>query len=567
MARRQNVLFAAATVAVLGLAYGPMTLTFFAQQWAKPHYQYFPFVLGAFVWLMWRNSKMAQPRAIKYRRLNYFGLITLAAIAWALLALAYLANSPWLAVISAILLAASCFLRVSSEWRVGYLWGIWAILWLVIPPPLNRDQQLINWLQHLSSRLSSVLLDWFGVEHLMEGNTLLLPDKQLFVDEACSGIVSVLSIIACAVIYGVWRNRPPIHVILLALAGICWATLMNVVRITVIAIAFDWWRVDWSTGTSHELLGLMIFSLIFLAVASTDYLLLGLLAPIATRNGEPLGEPLNYGAKLVAVWDWLQQWGTPRLSPIETKSATAAHPSREIGSRLTFGLVGLFAFASLGGAQIVIDRLFAPTLALSEHGVDRALTLDHNLLATPIAGLQQINFKRQERELTNTFGQYSRIYEFQDDKGARYLVSCDFPFGPEWHDLTVCYAGVGWDLAAVPKTCSSAARNQESWDYVEASFIKQDGSAADLVYCVFDENGRTLDPPTHSIINDIWLTLGKQYRLTRTERLFQIQVFTIATGKIREEQRVTARDLLLRAREQFREFIAQGAGSQQVAGG
>jgi len=226
----------------------------------------------------------------------------------------------------------------------------------------------------------------------------------------------------------------------------------------------------------------------------------------------------------------------------------------------------LFAFASLGGTQIVIDHLFTPALVRSERGLNQGLALDDKLLATPIAGLQKVSFKTQERESGNNFGQYSRIYEFRDEQGTAYLLSCDFPFGPDWHDLTVCYAGVGWELASEPQIRSAPDEKQQPWDYVEASFIKQDGSAAELIYSVFDENGRTLDSPTHSVINDIWLALSKQYRRSQTERLFQIQVFTVAPGKIREDQRATARNLLLQGREQFRAFIAQGSDTSQSDG-
>ena len=220
-------------------------------------------------------------------------------------------NSPWLAIVSAILLVASRFVRVSAAWRVEYLWGIWAMLLLLVPLPLNRDQLLINRLQHISSRLSSFFLDWLGVHHLMDGNTLRLPDKEFFVDEACSGIVSVMSVIACAVIYGIWRNRPPMHVILLAVAGVAWATLMNVARITTIAVAFAWWGVDWSSGTPHETLGLIVFTITFLALVSTDYLLVALLAPIVKDADDAVGSPIQYGAKVVGWWDRLQAWVLP----------------------------------------------------------------------------------------------------------------------------------------------------------------------------------------------------------------------------------------------------------------
>ena len=223
-------------------------------------------------------SRYAHRREAEPGQLYGMGLIAIGGFAWLLLAIALYSKSPWLAVVSAILLLASGFLRISRSWQVQYLWGTWMLLWLIVPLPMNRGQQVINGLQQLSSGLSSSILDVTGIDHLMDGNTLLLPTKQFFVDEACSGIVSVMSVIACAAIYGVWRNRAPLHVAILVLAGIVWATLLNVLRITSIALVFDKWGIDWSTGTTHKLLSLVIFTLIFLGLVSTDLLLLGLLA-------------------------------------------------------------------------------------------------------------------------------------------------------------------------------------------------------------------------------------------------------------------------------------------------
>ena len=82
----------------------------------------------------------------------------------------------------------------------------------------------------------------------------MLPSKQLFVDEACSGIVSVISIVACAAIFGVWRRRRALHTILMMAAAAGWAMLLNVVRITSIALAEVWYKLDWTEGTPHTLI-------------------------------------------------------------------------------------------------------------------------------------------------------------------------------------------------------------------------------------------------------------------------------------------------------------------------
>jgi exosortase len=528
-----------------------MLFTYFAQQWSRPHYQYFPFVLGAFLWLLWRNGRQARPRAEDDAKNHRLAVIVLLAVSWLLLAQSFLSNSPLLTLVSAILLVAAGFLQIDARWHLPYLWGIWALLWLVVRPPLNRDQLLIEWLQGKSSRLSSIFLDWGRVEHLMDGNVLILPEKQFFVDEACSGIVSVLSIIACSVIYGVWRNRAPVHVVLLALAGVGWATFMNVIRITTIAIVFDRWGLDWSTGMSHEILGLVVFTFIFLALVSTDYLLLAVLAPIKQRGGESVGQPIHFGRRVVDFWDWLGRFGAPRTTSSSGNELSEASHGWKFSAQRSPGLAPLAAFAALAAAQLTIPYWFQTPAVAKVNTIERALALDADVLPSALAGLQRAGFTEQERASDDIFGHHSRVYNFKDEQGNDYMVSCDFPFGPNWHDLTVCYRGIGWQLRE-QAVRPGGPEKEKPWSLVESGFAKPDGSAAWLVYSVFDEFGASIDPPTRSLFSEIWRSLEKKRRYAQQTRLFQVQVWTTSAGTVREGQREAAKKLLLEARERIR---------------
>jgi hypothetical protein len=51
-----------ASAAVLALAYGPLLVAFFTNHWEHPQYQFFPFVLAAFGWLLWRSCSQSSPR-------------------------------------------------------------------------------------------------------------------------------------------------------------------------------------------------------------------------------------------------------------------------------------------------------------------------------------------------------------------------------------------------------------------------------------------------------------------------------------------------------------------------
>ena len=75
------------------------------------------------------------------------------------------------------------------------------MLWLLVPLPFRWDVRLVFALQDWSSRAASLMLDFWGVDHLLAGHILELPHQQFLVEEACSGIQSLFSLLAFAAIY------------------------------------------------------------------------------------------------------------------------------------------------------------------------------------------------------------------------------------------------------------------------------------------------------------------------------------------------------------------------------
>ena len=168
----------------------------------------------------------------------------------------------------------------------------------------------------------------------------------------------------------------------------------------------------------------------------------------------------------------------------------------------------------------------------------------------------QDDFSVVDRSAGDVFGDHSRSYEYRNEGGNSVLVSCDFPFGPGWHDLTTCYRGIGWELTSYHATESSLlAEEGDKWGLVEATFSKPDGTAAYLAYCVFDERGQSLSPPKSQDLDSLWQVFLQQFGAQRPGRLFQVQVWTTTVGKVPEERQQAARNLLLNVRERFRKLV------------
>jgi exosortase len=551
-------------------AYGTLITEFFKNLAARPYYQHFPFVLAAFAWLLIQRGVAARPnlRDTSATRLQTFAAVLLF-VAWATLAMAYVGNSPWLAYFSLVMLLGGGLAIASSAWHIDGVVGIWLLLWLIIPLPLGRDQQIVTLLQRLSSRASSFAMDAVGVAHLMEGNALTLPNKQLFVDEACSGIVSVMSIIACAAIFGVWRRRPAAHVIALILAGVAWATVMNTFRISGIAVALDKWGVDWSAGTPHQILSLVIFMVTFLALMSTDALLVGLLAPIAADWELHRGGPVGWGGRIVRFWDWLLT-----VEDLEEAADTEASSSVEQPCALRNGswhsrLALLVAFVALPVWQLVRDSEATPVNSAlatvrAQAMIQRARACDAVFLPEKVGSLLRERFFPVERERNDLLGNYSRCHEYRDADGRSFLVSCDFPYEGGWHELTDCYLGMGWEVDDRRLGADASPGRDGPWQRMEADLSKPDGTKAFVTACAFDECGVPIDLPTRSFAADVWNALSVQRTTLPRQIAFQVQVFIASSQPIGAQQRQAAHELMLVARDQFRMLIVDGAEHTSV---
>lgn len=542
------------TACVLAAAYGPLMFQFFAEQWEQPQYQHFPFILGAALFLLVIRYRQGDRLEPKRERISGV-LLTLAIFT---LAASYLALSPWLAAVSFNLMLGALLARLARVRSVQYLWGIWFLFWLMIPLPLNRDMWLITFLQRLSSRLSSLFLDQIGVPHLMEGNTLLLSGQRLFVDEACSGIVSVISIIACAAIYGVARNRPPLHVFLLVVFGAIWATVMNIVRISAIAFVYYHFQWNWMDGMPHEILGLVLFAFMFVALVSTDQLILVSLEPIVDNWDDYSSEPIRFGGRVAGAWDWLRFCGAPQSIIKKYYPLPPSHLAVEWSSTLALGILPLIAFGSLAATQLQGGGDL-PSLAERSRSFSRALELDKQVLPQEIGPLKFTRFEAINRGSENMFGEYSRIFNYEDQGKNLYVASCDFPFTGTWHDLRTCYAGVGWDVNLSRRVSKGTSETGSEWAYMLVKLSKSDREKAAVLYCEFDEFGNLIQPPEIGILGNIVSVFSRRQARITALRTYQVQVWLPSLGKNEDEQIKVAEQLLLEARAHFRAIVKGGA--------
>lgn len=536
-------------VVLLAVGFLPLVRQHFLQIWSDPMYQFYPFLLafvGFFGWRRWTEAQgTVGPRAGR----TWISECSLMALAVALLALAVAVYNPWLGAVACMPLLAAAVLIGQRFRNVRQRWALWAVLLLVIPPPLGLAADLAAGMQDVSSALSSSLLDLLRVDHVLRGNIIQLPSKELFVDQACSGVVSIMSVITCAAMYCIWRRRGLISSLLLILAGIGWALAMNVVRICAIAVVESRYGMDWSHGRPHELLGLAAFLTTAVALISTDMLLRWLLAPIEVP--ELYRAPDFQNA-------WIDGWN--RLtSPPSSVSFTAATPAAVENASVGAGRAVitapagavLFALcvlaACLGAYQtaaIMLPR-FQPQPVSAQQTIDAVLALDATALPEQIGDWKRVEYKFEDRGSGNEFGAHSHVHQYVHNKtGLKALVSLDFPFYGEWHELCRCYRSAGWKQLSREVHRADVA-DAQGCSYVTGSYTNPlSNSSAFLVFSLLDQSGAPVEPPESLVdIGPLWQRVLARLRRRQPSDIhrvcFQVQVFSEQfhphSGEQREE--------------------------------
>ena len=132
------------------------------------------------------------------------------------------------------------------------------LLFLMVPIPGVIYNQITFPLQTLASRFAEFTLDALQVPVIREGNILDVPNGQLSVVEACSGIRSLLTLTFLSLVYGYFfEHRKWIRVALL-LAIIPVAIVANGSRVTITGLLYGVNK-DYAEGFFHEATGLFLF--------------------------------------------------------------------------------------------------------------------------------------------------------------------------------------------------------------------------------------------------------------------------------------------------------------------
>ena len=243
-------------VGVLLALYAPVLRILLDQWYRDPDYSHGFLVPLLSAYLIWaRRDKLRQVP----RRPSFWGMVIVLG-ALGLLVLGSLGAELFLARFSLLCTICGLIVYFCGGAMLRALAFPMAFLLFAIPIPGVVYNEIVFPLQFIASRFATWTLETLNLFPIMrEGNVLILPGMALEVVEACSGIRSLISLLALAAGFGYVVERSTVARWILFLAMVPLAIISNGTRVMLTALLANYIGVKAAEGFMHEFSGWVIF--------------------------------------------------------------------------------------------------------------------------------------------------------------------------------------------------------------------------------------------------------------------------------------------------------------------
>jgi exosortase B len=259
----------ALVTAGLALLYVPTYAELARTLWRDDAYAHGPIVLGVFLWLAWRSRGellgiVPSPAPVAGSLLFASGL--------ALYLVGRTQSLPVFEVASHIPVIAGLLLLLVGHRGVRTLAFPLLFLAFLIPLPGFVMDAVTVPLKSLVSMAVEAILDLGGYPVERSGVVLTVDGHDMLVADACSGLNSIFSLFALALLYThVTRPHRPLRTALLLAGIVPIAILANIVRVTILVLITHHLGEDAAQGFLHGFAGMVMFVSAFILLLAYDW--------------------------------------------------------------------------------------------------------------------------------------------------------------------------------------------------------------------------------------------------------------------------------------------------------
>lgn len=496
-----------------------MVLLYFVQLWNYEHYGFFPLLIVAIAYLLY--SRWDKDARFPSGKLAYLSL----GLSWLSLGFALLTWSPWTSFLSwQLAFTAFCLAHTETSstqnpesTRFNLMYASVPI-WLCLRLPFNLDEQIPIALQHLTARFSSFCLDQLGVAHHLSGVVFDLPSGKLFIEEACSGIQSTFSLACVSLVIMAFKRRVLVLFPLYVIAALFCASLLNVVRIVVIAISQEWWQIDLAHGLLHDALGYACLLIAIALLFSFDRLFFVFFSPIRLDSSSVrLGTIKN---PIQMAWNFF-------LAPKSLSRQIVPSMISKLVPPPVFGylvFLPLFLYQLFFSSQEIVANVSTSSANRSASATDIEgwkLGGDQRIWNTPqnlfdgIESIQVLSYENKLDGLDVSKGQFADIWQVKlksSDVSCRLAISQPYN---RFHDLTTCYTGTGWNIVEDRIIKPPSSDDSDVWPLKYSAWETPEGVYGYLTYSGITKDADPIHVEEQSLIN----TIKRRFRLNQVKNL------------------------------------------------
>lgn len=258
------------TYLALAALFAPTFYKLFSYGWKQADYSHGPLILIAFFWLLWRNREFLLTPADNKAHPLFLSLLV-----------AGLLFYVFGAVQKTILFESFSLIPIFIG-TTGFLLGrrsAKAVLFpasfliFLVPPPLFLIDMITSPLKQLVSVASTTALQTAGYIVSRNGVTVSIGDYSIIVGDACSGLRSLISLMAVGAIYAYMQKISGLKKTVLFLSIIPISIAANIIRLIALALITYYFGESAGQGFFHNFSGFLLFIVALASLVILDVLM------------------------------------------------------------------------------------------------------------------------------------------------------------------------------------------------------------------------------------------------------------------------------------------------------
>ncbi|RLG54243.1 MAG: exosortase [Candidatus Hydrothermarchaeota archaeon] len=225
-----------------------------------------PLVLGYLIWSKRDVLKMAKSRPASWG-------VVLIVLAILLQILSFRAGVYITSVLSFIILVTGLILYLMGSELLKKLSFPVLYMFFLVPLPGLVQAILTFPMKIFASKVSAGILGAMGTPVLREGNVLVMPEYSFEVADACSGLRSMMALLALGALFAYFTQHTIFRKLLLFLLSVPIAIAANIFRIVVTCLIAYYVSTSIVEGFLHEFSGILVFMSAVVLLMATSKLM------------------------------------------------------------------------------------------------------------------------------------------------------------------------------------------------------------------------------------------------------------------------------------------------------